>query len=137
VGASGIDRQFPSSVLLGNNRTYVGQSLAQFQLPKGKLYLLVSLVDVRAPDADEATGQLCLPIGLDPCKVKGKIIACLRDDNLVLEKGETVHKAGVGMILCNAPKGNDRISANIYPLPATHLKAVDGAAVFDYIKSSK
>lgn len=138
VGASGIDRQFPSSVLLGNNRTYVGQSLAQFQLPKGKLYPLVSSVNVRAPDADEATGQFCLPGGLDPRKVKGKIVACLRDDNSVLEKGETVRKAGgVGMILCNAPKGNDRISANIYPLPATHLTAVDGAAVFDYIKSSK
>jgi hypothetical protein len=70
---------------------------------------------------------------LDPRKVKGKIVACLRGINAKLEKGETVRIAGgVGMILCNAPDGN----TNIYSLPTTHLNSLDGATVFNYIKST-
>ena len=40
------------------------------------------------------------------------------------------------MILCNAPKGDEDITPDLYSLPATQLNAVDGAAVFDYIKST-
>jgi len=69
--------------------------------------------------------------------VKGKIVACLRGDNELLEKGETVRTAGgVGMIICNGPKTERDILLETYSLPATHLHAEDGAEVFDYIKST-
>jgi len=81
--------------------------------------------------------RLCFPGALDPRKVKGKIVACLSGTNKPLEKGETVRIAGgVGMILSNAPEGDTEITPQIYSLPATHLNALDGAAVFNYIKST-
>lgn len=55
---------------------------------------------------------------------------CLRGANAKLEKGETVSMAGVGMILYNAPKGDEDISPDLYSLPGTQLNAVDGATVF-------
>jgi len=140
VGASTIDRNYPSTVYLGNNRTYIGLSLAQFQLPKGKLYPLVSSARVKAPHANTTDGELCLPGSLDPRKVKGKIVACLRGLNDRIQKGLTVRLAGgVGMILVNAPNAppDDRtVVADLHFLPAAHLNATDGAAVFQYIKST-
>lgn len=69
--------------------------------------------------------------------MKGKIVACLRGDNKLLEKGETVRTArGVGMIICNGPKIERDILLETYSLPATHLHAEDGAEVFYYIKST-
>jgi len=147
VGASSIDREYLSSVYIGNNRTYVGRSLAQFQLPKGKLYPLVSSASVKAPHIDTTAGQLCSPGSLDPKKVKGKIVACLGGiDGLGgigglaerVEKGKTVRLAGgVGMILANAPKGDTDVDADIHFLPAAHLNATDGEAIFHYIKSTE
>ncbi|KAH9313246.1 hypothetical protein KI387_028281, partial [Taxus chinensis] len=137
VGASSIDRQFPSVAFLGNNRSYEGQSLSDFTLQK-KMYCLVSSVDVTAPTANKTDGQLCFQGALDPRKVKGKIVACLRGQNSRVAKGEAVRMAGgAGMILCNAPENGDEIVADAHILPATHLNAVDGAAVSDYIKSTK
>ena len=60
----------------------------------------------------------------------------LRGANAKLEKGETIFMAGVGMILYNAPKGDEDISPDLYSLPGTQLNAVDGATVFEYIKST-
>jgi len=137
VAASTIDRDFPSRVQLGNNKTYIGQSLAQFQLPKGKLYPLVSSARVKAPHANTSAGELCFPGSLDPKKVEGKIVACLRGLSDRVEKGLTVRLAGgVGLILANAPEGDTDVDADLHFLPAAHLNATDGAAVFQYIKST-
>jgi len=140
VGASTIDRVYPSTVYLGNNRTYIGRSLSQFRLPKGKLYPLVSSVMVKAPHANTTAGKYCLAGSLDPRKVRGKIVACLRGLNDRLEKGLVVRLAGgVGLILANAPNAptDERtVNADLHFLPAAHLNATDGAAVFQYIKST-
>lgn len=137
VGASSIDRQFPSGAALGNNMTYIGESISDFQLPKKKMYPLVSSADVTAPNQNETSGQLCFMGSLDPRKVKGKIVACLRGINSRVEKGEAVRMAGgSGMILCNAPTNGNEVVADSHVLPATQLNAVDGAKVFDYINST-
>jgi len=137
VGASSIDRQFPSSAVLGNNKTYLGESISDYRLPKKKMYPLVSSADVIAPNKNETAGQLCFLGSLDPRKVKGKIVACLRGINARVEKGEAVRMAGgLGMILCNAPVNANEVAADSHVLPATQLNAMDGAEVFDYIKST-
>lgn len=82
--------------------------------------------------------QLCYPGSLDPKKVKGKIVFCLRGDNSRVEKGEAVLQAGgAGMIL-----GNDRLSGNeliadAHVLPATQITEYDAEVVLGYIVSTE
>ncbi|XP_058112939.1 subtilisin-like protease SBT5.3 [Magnolia sinica] len=137
VGASTMDREFPSYVGLGNNRQYKGQSLSNKVLPE-KFYPLISSVDCKAANATNQQAQLCYIGCLDPKKVKGKIVVCLDGFNAAEEKGEAVHQAGgAGMILANDLAGGNDIMAEAHVLPATHISATDGLAVFGYINSTK
>jgi hypothetical protein len=79
-----------------------------------------------------------LPGSLDPKKVKGKIVVCLRGTNARVAKGVTVLQAGgVGMVLANdASSGNDVI-ADAHLLPATHISYRDGLLLYSYLKSTK
>ena len=55
-----------------------------------------------APAADAA---LCKAGTLDPAKVTGKVVLCLRGDNARIDKSLQVKNAGgVGMILYNADR---------------------------------
>ncbi|XP_057835748.1 subtilisin-like protease SBT5.3 isoform X2 [Cryptomeria japonica] len=138
VGASTIDRKIAAPVSLGNKKTYMGQSGSQFSLQEKKWYPLVSSVDVKASSANETAGRLCYLGALDPNKVKGKIVVCLRGITSRIEKGFVVRMAGgVGMILCNAPENGNDLNADPHFLPATLLNAIDGAAVFKYINKTK
>ncbi|XP_058112938.1 subtilisin-like protease SBT5.3 [Magnolia sinica] len=137
VGASTMDREFPSYVRLGNNRHYKGQSLSSKVLPE-KFYPLISSVDCKAANASSQQAQLCYIGSLDPKKVKGKIVACLRGGNYREEKGEAVRRSGgAGMILANDPASGNEIAADAHFLPALHISAIDGLAVFAYINSTK
>eukprot|EP00252_Welwitschia_mirabilis_P014131 TRINITY_DN3116_c0_g1_i9.p1 TRINITY_DN3116_c0_g1~~TRINITY_DN3116_c0_g1_i9.p1 ORF type:complete len:762 (-),score=169.38 TRINITY_DN3116_c0_g1_i9:277-2562(-) len=138
VAASSMDREFPCMVSLGNNKRYIGQSVSKFRLRKKKMYPLVSSVDVKAPSANETAGRFCLVGALDPKKVKGKIVVCLRGINGRVEKGLAVYVAGgAGMILCNPPDKGNEVVADSHFLPATHLNAEDGQSVFNYINSTR
>ncbi|KAF8410903.1 hypothetical protein HHK36_003440 [Tetracentron sinense] len=125
VGASTIDRQF-------------GSSLSVEALPAEKFYPLISAVDAKAANASTRDALLCKAGGLDPEKVKGKILACLRGENARVDKGQQAAVAGaVGMILANdALNGND-IIADPHVLPASQITYTDGVAVFAYINSTK
>ncbi|XVF70558.1 hypothetical protein PTKIN_Ptkin11bG0171400 [Pterospermum kingtungense] len=143
VGASTIDREFTSYVELGNKQQrFKGSSLASVTMISNKSYPLISAETAKTANASASDAILCLPGTLDPEKVKGNILVCLRDiyDRLEgrLDKGKQALLAGaVGMILANdETKGND-ISADPHVLPATHLNFTDGATVFAYINSTK
>ncbi|KAH0681150.1 hypothetical protein KY284_022235 [Solanum tuberosum] len=66
-------------------------------------------------------GLRCRNGTLDPKKVKGKILACLRGEIPLIEKGHHAALAGaIGMILCNnKPTGNEIYSVP-HVLPAIH-----------------
>lgn len=81
---------------------------------------------------------LCKAGTLDPVKVKGKILLCLRGDNARVDKGEQALLAGaVGMILANNMASGNEIIADPHLLPASHIKYTDGVAVFSYVNSTK
>lgn len=81
---------------------------------------------------------LCKAGTLDPEKVKGKILVCLRGDNARVDKGEQALLAGaVGMVLANSELGGNEIIADPHVLPASHINFTDGNAVFKYINSTK
>ncbi|KAL6986597.1 Subtilisin-like protease SBT5.3 [Sarracenia purpurea var. burkii] len=54
VGASTIDREFPSYVVLGNNMRFKGQSLSIKALPNKKFFPIISAADAKAANASTA-----------------------------------------------------------------------------------
>ncbi|OHE96948.1 PA domain-containing protein [Colletotrichum orchidophilum] len=140
VGASTLDREFPSQVILGNGKTYEGASL----------YVNGSVADVKPLTPGEVlplihssqaglgnvtSANLCLDGSLDPAKVAGKVVVCVRGENARVEKGLVVKTAGGrGMVLVNAPKDGDELIADAHLLPALQLTATDGDAVSVYAK---
>ncbi|KAJ0744510.1 putative tripeptidyl-peptidase II [Helianthus annuus] len=138
VGASTMDRQFPSYAVLGNNMRFKGESLSVKALPKNKLFPLISSVEAKAAKADAIDAKLCKAGSLDPKKAKGKILVCLRGDNARVDKGQEAALAGaVGMILSNNEASGNEIIADPHVLPATHITYTDGLAVYRYLYSTK
>lgn len=82
--------------------------------------------------------MLCLGGSLDPKKVKGKILACLRGLSARVDKGQQASLAGaVGMILCNDEASGNELIADPHVLPASQINYTDGIAVFNYINSTE
>ncbi|OMO89602.1 hypothetical protein COLO4_19673 [Corchorus olitorius] len=137
VGASTMDREFPSFVVLGNKMQYKGQSLSPQALPN-KFYPLINSADARAAGAPIKNATLCQAGALDPKKVTGKILVCLRGQNARVDKGQQAALAGaIGMILANDILTGNEIIADAHVLPASHINYSDGLAVFSYVNSTK
>ncbi|KAE8713736.1 Subtilisin-like protein protease [Hibiscus syriacus] len=138
VGASTLDREFTSYVELGNNMRLKGVSLAAATLKSKTQYPLISAEQAKAASASASVAILCQAGSLDPKKVKGKILVCLRGDNARTDKGmQALHAGAVGMVLANDNKSGKEIIADPHLLPATHLNYTDGLTVFAYINSTK
>ncbi|KAJ9187098.1 hypothetical protein P3X46_002594 [Hevea brasiliensis] len=138
VGASTLDREFTSYVALGNRRHLKGTSLSEKGLPAAKFYPLISGEGANAADSSAGDASLCLPGTLDPKKVKGKILVCLRGITGRVEKGEEALLAGaVGMILANDEFSGNELIADAHVLPAAHVNFTDGQAAIAYINSTR
>lgn len=75
---------------------------------------------------------------IDPEKVRGKILVCLRGIIARVEKSLVALEAGAaGMILCNDELSGDELVADPHLLPASQITYEDGLAVFAYINSTK
>ncbi|XP_059439030.1 subtilisin-like protease SBT5.4 [Corylus avellana] len=136
VGASTLDRQFQAFVELRNGMRFMGESLSK-PLPEDRFYPLISPAQAKAANASINDALLCKGGTLDPEKVKGKILACLRGVTARLDKGKQAALAGaVGMILCNDKLDGNDIIADPHVLPASHINYEDGLAVFAYINST-
>ncbi|XP_059449904.1 subtilisin-like protease SBT5.3 [Corylus avellana] len=138
VGASTMDRDFRSYVVLGNKMRLEGQSLSPTALPSNKFYPLISAADAKAANVSAADALLCKNGTLDPRKVRGKILVCLRGQNARVDKGEQALLAGaVGMVLANTELTGNEIIADAHVLPASHINFTNGVTVFTYTNSTK
>lgn len=141
VAASTIDRDFPAHVTLGNGKVYTGFSLYSNgsvpdiePLAEGEMLTLVHGSQVSK--GNSSSGALCLDGSLDPAKVSGKIVVCVRGQNGRTAKGGVVKTAGGrGMVLVNPPANGNELIADAHILPALHLGAKDGAEVEAYAKT--
>ncbi|XP_019461924.1 PREDICTED: subtilisin-like protease SBT5.3 isoform X2 [Lupinus angustifolius] len=137
VGASTMDREFPSYVVLGNNITLQGESLSSARLPH-KFYPIIKATDAKLASATAADAVLCQNGTLDPAKVTGKIVVCLRGISARVDKGEQALLAGaVGMVLANDEASGNEILADPHVLAASHVNFTNGVTVFSYINSTK
>lgn len=136
VGASSIDRDFPSEALTQDGEVFNGQSSTNEKLPD-KYFPLVSGADVGLP-ASGVLSAMCINNTLDPSKVAGKIVTCVRGVNGRVEKGGIVKEAGgAGMILANNAASGEELLADPHLLPATMLTYTDGLKLLTYINNSR
>ncbi|KAL0000608.1 hypothetical protein SO802_014389 [Lithocarpus litseifolius] len=138
VGASTTDRDFANYVSLGNKKQIKGTSFSASGMPGGKFYPLVSAANANIANVSTTSALLCFAGSLDPIKVKGKVVLCLRGENARVEKGTECLRAGaVGMILANNVTDEDDLSADPHVLPASHISYTDGQIIFAYLDSTK
>nr|XP_034891581.1 subtilisin-like protease SBT5.3 [Populus alba] len=138
VAASTNDREFPSNVVLGNNKEFKGTSFNTNNLSDTKYYPIVYSVDAKAANASSQLAQICYPESLDPTKVRGKIVYCLAGvmpDHV--EKSLVVAQAGgVGMILADQSADSSSIHQGFF-VPTSVVSGIDGLSVLSYIYSTK
>ncbi|KAH7861802.1 hypothetical protein Vadar_031045 [Vaccinium darrowii] len=138
VGASTMDRQFPSYVFLGNKMHLKGESLSPKALPNNKFFAIISAADAKAANASAVDAILCKAGSLDPKKANGKILVCLRGVTDRVDKGEQAALVGaVGMVLANDVLSGNEILADAHVLPASHINYTDGVAIFKYVNYSR
>ncbi|KAG7534870.1 PA domain [Arabidopsis thaliana x Arabidopsis arenosa] len=137
VGASSMDREFQAFVELNNGQSFKGTSLSK-PLPEEKMYSLISAAEANVANGNVTDALLCKKGSLDPEKVKGKIVVCLRGDNARVDKGQQALAAGAaGMILCNDKASGNEIISDAHVLPASQIDYKDGEALFSYLSSTK
>ncbi|KAL2317005.1 hypothetical protein Fmac_030881 [Flemingia macrophylla] len=114
VAASTMDRDFLSKISLGNNKSILGASLNRGLPPSSasnnKLYPMINSVYARLPHVSIDDARLCKPGTIDPKKVRGKVLVCLRGDTLTSAKETEVGKrAGAVAVLVENDKDSGRL----------------------------
>ena len=135
VAASTHNRFLKADVGLGNSTTYSGASLNLNPLPAGTP--IVRSEDAAMAGANPTSAQLCFSTSwnggtpvLDPAKVTGKIVTCVRGTNDRVNKSVAVKEAGgVGMVMVDNGSG---LVAEVHSVPTVHVTATDGALIKAY-----
>ncbi|KAJ4833427.1 hypothetical protein Tsubulata_034354 [Turnera subulata] len=127
VAASTTDRLFVTKLVLGNNKTFIGNAINSFSL-NGTKFPLIYGRDAAIPMCENAAGS-CLGGCLDSRKVKGKIVVCDESGS----SGVVAKAGGIGAI-CPFSSPDD---SSVVTLPAVGLSPQDYGAVEAYQNSTK
>ncbi|KAJ7557501.1 hypothetical protein O6H91_05G129100 [Diphasiastrum complanatum] len=131
VAASTIDRSFPSPVILGNGTILKGQSLSPYKLAD-KFFPLIFGGDAAIDNNTDSSA--CVANTLDPKKVQGKIVLCMRGSSSRADKAQEVLKAGgIACILGNLPTEGADIVLDVYVLAGAAINADDTIIAQEYI----
>ncbi|CAJ1971131.1 unnamed protein product [Sphenostylis stenocarpa] len=152
VAASTMDRDFLSNISLGKNKYFKGGSLNRgFPQPARKFYPVVFSVNARLDNASINDALVCKPGTLDPAKVKGKILVCIRSDKLQsVKEGEQGKLAGaVAVFVQNDEQSGNLLLAENHVIPAASISGTEtnytntshingtGSSMFAYLTAAK
>ncbi len=134
IGASTHNRFLKADVGLGNGAKYSGASLNVTPLPATPI---IRSEDAAVAGANPTLVQLCYSAGsnggvavLDPAKVAGKVVTCVRGTNARVDKSLAVKEAGgAGMVLVDNGAG---LVAEVHSVPTVHVSAADGTVIKAY-----
>ncbi|KAF1890182.1 hypothetical protein Lal_00025515 [Lupinus albus] len=131
VAASGIDRDFKSTIELGSGKNVSGAGVSAFN-PKQKQYPLINGIDAARNTENKENAKFCYEDSLDPKKVKGKLVYC----RLGSWGTEAVVKGigGIGTVL-ESEQFLD--VAQIFMAPATIVNNSIGETINNYIQSTR
>ncbi|KAL5831463.1 hypothetical protein ACOSQ3_016879 [Xanthoceras sorbifolium] len=134
VAASTMDRTFPTPIVLGNNRTLVGQAVYT-----GKEVGVTGLVYPEAPGLDPNAAGVCQSLFLNETKVAGKVVLCftsLTRRVAITSAASVVQEAGgVGLIIAKNP--SDAFSPCMGNFPCIEVDYEVGTQILFYIRSTR
>ncbi|WP_307813906.1 S8 family peptidase [Micromonospora luteifusca] len=131
VAASTIDQQYSRTLTLGNGRTITGVGIGSASA--GPAPLVSGKASAVNPDNTQ-DAELCVDGALDPAKVTGAIVLCLRGVTDRVAKSAAVARAGgVGMVLYN--DGVNSQDADTHSVPTVHILDTDAVPILAYIAS--
>ncbi len=154
VAASTHDRYTVANVVLGppSGATFSGPSYQATGLSSKTLILSQDAGTApfaSLPTADQTALMRCYNAAdraslggsanaaLDPTKVSGKIVVCIRGGNVLINKGDAAKSAGAaGMIIQNAPGTNNSVVLQPYVIPTVHLDVSAYPTVFAYAQTA-
>ncbi|MED6183077.1 hypothetical protein PIB30_034822 [Stylosanthes scabra] len=131
VAASGIDRAFRSTVVLGSGKNVSGIGVDCFN-PKQKQYPLINSIDAARNSEAKEYARYCFEDSLDPNKVKGKIVYC----KLGTYGTEAIVK-GIGGIGTIIERERYLDIAQVFMAPATIVNDSLGDTITSYIHSTR
>ncbi|KAF5727870.1 subtilisin-like protease SBT5.3 [Tripterygium wilfordii] len=103
-----------------------GASLSTNNMPQKKFYPLISSGNAKLANVSATDATLCFSNSLDPKKVKGKIVTCLRGINARAAKEKEVARAGgAGIILANDELSGNATIADDHKSYGTHYTTED------------
>ncbi|KAF7840385.1 subtilisin-like protease SBT5.6 [Senna tora] len=136
VGASTLDRAFVAPIRLHNGTRIEGRSITPIQ-KKHNFQELVFAGDAVNSSISKIDSGYCLDGSLEPSKVEGKIVLCMRGKGARLAKGLEVKRAGgVGFILGNNQTFGNDVPSDLHFIPATGVSYENALKLLDYIHSS-
>ncbi|KAK7295275.1 hypothetical protein RJT34_18181 [Clitoria ternatea] len=128
IAASTLDRDFSSTLTIGNNQKIKGASLF-VNTPPNQSFPVILATDAKFANASSRNARFCKAGTLDPRKVNGKIVSCLREGKIKsVAQGLEVLSAGArGMILENQAQNGNTLLAEPHVLstvstPENHPK---------------
>ncbi|XP_071694551.1 subtilisin-like protease [Rutidosis leptorrhynchoides] len=130
VGASTIDRRIETTVRLGDNKFFNGESLYQ---PKGFDHKLWPLV--YPGEHGDKMASLCMNGSLDHVDVKGKVVIC--DEGSGPTMSQVVKDAGgAAIIIANGKFSGETLRADANFLPASNVGFKEGIEIKKYVNST-
>ncbi|KAJ3692755.1 hypothetical protein LUZ60_011850 [Juncus effusus] len=136
VGASTIDRTFLSRIVLGNNISFVGETLYPGK-NRDKLYKIVYAENVAASDASDSNARSCNIGSLNATLVKGNVVLCFqtRAQRMASVAAETVRNSnGVGVIFAQFLT---RDTTSSFDIPCLQIDFESGTSVLSYITTTR
>ncbi|XP_050386974.1 CO(2)-response secreted protease-like [Argentina anserina] len=138
VAASNIDRDFQSTIVLGNGRTFTGSAINFSNLTRSKTYPLVFGRDAAANFTPVSEARNCYPGSFDPKKIAGKIVVCVADDPTVsrrIKKLVVDDAKAKGLILIDEDEKSVPFDSGVFPF--TEVGDIEGFQILNYINSTK
>ncbi|XP_020079963.1 subtilisin-like protease SBT3.6 isoform X1 [Ananas comosus] len=136
VAASTIDWTFISRITLGNNSTFVGQTLYPGKHHK-RNYQIVNAEDIASSDAEDSDARSCNTGSLNATLARGKIVLCFqtRGQRVASVAADTVRKAlGVGVIFAQFMTKD---IASSYDIPCIQVDLETGSTILNYIGDTR
>ncbi|KAF2297967.1 hypothetical protein GH714_006785 [Hevea brasiliensis] len=138
VGATTIDRDFESDVVLGGNKAIKGEGINFANIGKDPVHPLIYAKSAKNTDSAEDEARNCKPGSMDKEKIKGNIILCDNEDGEYSDyekKGEVQSLGGIGLILVDDK--TKAVASTYKEFPMTVISSKDAAEILSYINSTK
>ncbi|XP_027086792.1 subtilisin-like protease SBT5.6 [Coffea arabica] len=112
VGASSIDRMFPSTIVLGNGLNIQGQTITPFSQMRNQPLVYAGDVEVPGTTSSSTRGY-CFNGTLSPSLVRGKVVICLFGG--VSQSAEVRRAGGVAAVLGKPPTDIFQVEPLLHP----------------------